>query len=66
MDSIKEFLPFLIPYLIVLLIIIVVSVRHVITHPNYRFGNKIMWLLIVCLLQIIGPIIYFAFGKEED
>jgi hypothetical protein len=35
-------------------------------HPHYRFGNRAVWLLIVILIQIIGPVIYFVFGKEED
>ncbi|MCG4282523.1 PLD nuclease N-terminal domain-containing protein [Lacticaseibacillus saniviri] len=39
---------------------------HVLRHPHYRFGNRIMWVLIVVLLQIIGPIIYFAFGRESE
>lgn len=66
MDIIKDYLPFFIPYILITVIIAAFTIVHIIKHPNYRFGNKIMWILIAALLQIIGPIIYFAFGREEE
>jgi hypothetical protein len=56
----------LIPVLIVTVTLAVTTFVHVLLHPNYRFGNRTMWIIIVLLVQIIGPIIYFAFGKEEE
>jgi hypothetical protein len=34
-------------------------------HRMYgcRNGNKTVWTVIVLLIQIIGPILYFVFGK---
>lgn len=65
-DFFKENLPIFIPLVILELILMITAVRHVLKHPNYRFGNRAVWLLIVILIQIIGPAIYFVFGKEED
>jgi hypothetical protein len=39
---------------------------HVLKHPNYRIGNRIIWVVVVLLFSIIGPIIYFVFGKGAD
>lgn len=64
--TIKEILPLLIPIIILEWTLAIVALVHVIKHPNYRFGNKIMWILIVLLIQIIGPIIYFLFGRGKE
>ena len=34
--------------------------RHV------RGGNKVVWALIVIFVNIIGPILYFVAGREEE
>jgi hypothetical protein len=39
---------------------------HVLRHKNYRFGNRIVWVIIVVFFQILGPIFYFMVGKGED
>lgn len=62
----KEYLPFLIPLVIVQLMLGITAFVHVLRHPNYRFGNKVMWAIIVILIQVIGPVIYFAFGRGEE
>jgi hypothetical protein len=65
MDKLIEFLPFLIPIVIIELALTVTALIHVLTHKNYRFGNRVLWV-ILCFVQIIGPIIYFVFGRSED
>ena len=65
MDQLKEYLPILLPVIIIELALAMVALIHVLKHPNYRFGNKVFWILVVLILQIIGPIVYFVFGREE-
>lgn len=65
MEQIREYIPFLIPIIIVELILAITALVHVLKHPNYRFGSKVFWIFLVLFIQIIGPIIYFAFGREE-
>lgn len=65
-DFFKENLPIFLPLVILELILMVTAVRHVLKHPHYRFGSKGVWLLIVILIQIIGPVIYFVFGRGDD
>ncbi len=66
MNDIIEYLPFIIPIVLVELILMIVALVHLLKHRNFRFGNQIMWVLIVVFLQIIGPILYFTIGRGEE
>lgn len=66
MQELMEYLPFLIPLIILQLVFQIIALIHVLKHPNYRFGNRTLWLLVVLLGQIIGPIVYFAFGRGDE
>ncbi len=66
LEALIEYLPFIIPILIVELALAITALIHVLKHPTYRFGNKPMWIVIVLLLQIIGPILYFTVGRGDN
>ena len=58
-------LPLLLPLIILQFILAITALVHVLRHPNYRFGNKVIWVLVVLFVQFIGPIFYFVFGRGE-
>jgi hypothetical protein len=64
--EIMEYLPFLMPIIIIELILMLTALVHVLKHKNYRFGNRVIWIIIVVCLQIIGPILYFTIGRGEE
>ncbi len=66
MNTLFKILPLLVPVLLIDIALAVAAVRHILRHPHYRFGNKTMWLVIVVVLLLFGPIIYFVFGKGEN
>ena len=66
MDTIIKYLPVLLPVIVIELTLAIFSFIHVLRHPHYKFGNKIIWSLVVLLIQFIGPVIYFIFGRGED
>ncbi len=66
MNAVLPYLPILIPVLIIELTLMIVALRHVLKHRTYRFGNRVLWIFIVVLLQIIGPVLYFTVGRGED
>ena len=66
MELLREYWPFLLPLAIVEIALAITALVHVLKHPQYRFGNKIMWILIVLIVQIIGPIAYFVFGRGDE
>ncbi|MCL2137095.1 MAG: PLD nuclease N-terminal domain-containing protein [Coriobacteriia bacterium] len=65
-EFLKEYLVFLIPLFAIQIVLAVVALIHVLRHPNYRFGNKALWIVIVLLINTIGPIVYFAIGRGDD
>jgi hypothetical protein len=66
MDNIMEYLPFIIPIVLIELILMITALVHVLTHKNYRFGNRILWVFIVVIIEIVGPILYFTIGRGEE
>ena len=66
MEQVREYLPFLLPILLVELVLMLTALIHVLRHDKYRFGNRILWVNVVILIQIIGPILYFTIGKGEE
>ena len=64
--QIIEYLPFLIPFVVAELALAITALVHVLKHPNYKFGNKAIWIVVVLCVQIIGPVIYFVFGRGEE
>jgi hypothetical protein len=66
MDKLIEYLPFIIPVILVELVLMVAALVHLLKHKRVRFGNQILWILIIAFIQIIGPILYFTVGRGED
>ena len=66
MTNINEYLPFLIPLIVVQILLLGYALYHILTHKNYKRGTRTLWLIIcIALAGFVGPILYFAFGKEE-
>ena len=62
-----ELLPFLIPLVIVEFALLGYTLYHIMTHKTYKRGTRTIWLIItILLMNFIGPILYFLFGKEDS
>lgn len=67
MGNLTEYLPFLIPLVLVELGLFVYALVHILKHDHYKTGNRTMWLIVIILLMnLIGPILYLILGREED
>lgn len=64
MDQIREILPFLIPILLLQLGLMAVALVDLARRERTR-GPKWAWVLIIVFVNLIGPIIYLVFGREE-
>jgi hypothetical protein len=64
--TLNEILPFLIPLLILQLALLVTGLYDL-TRPERRVrgGNKVIWGVVIVLGQLLGPLIYFLFGRED-
>ncbi|KAA8996234.1 PLDc_N domain-containing protein [Paenibacillus spiritus] len=66
METFQEYWPFLVPLIVLELVLALTALTHVLRHPRYRFGSRAVWIPVVLLLQIIGPVVYFVFGRGEE
>ncbi len=66
MNELSGYWPFLVPYVIIEFALMIFALVHVLRHKHYRVGNRVIWVIVVLLIQIIGPIAYIAFGRSDD
>lgn len=66
LETLKEFLPFIIPLVIVQFSLLGYTIYHILTHDHYKRGNRTIWMIVAIIgMEFIGPILYFVLGKEE-
>ncbi len=64
-DQIMRLLPLLIPLFLVQLGLMIAGIIDLVKREKTK-GPKWMWVIIVVFVNIIGPIIYFVVGREEE
>ncbi|MFN2187262.1 MAG: PLD nuclease N-terminal domain-containing protein [Candidatus Promineifilaceae bacterium] len=64
LDTIREYL-LLIPIIIIELVLIVAAIVDLIRREKTR-GPKWMWVIIILFLNLIGPIVYFIVGRDDE
>ena len=64
MDIIKQYLPLLIPVILIELGLMITALVDLIRREKTR-GPKWAWVLVIVLINFIGPIIYFVAGRKE-
>ena len=63
----SDLLPFLIPLVIVQFLLVFITLRHVLTHKNYKRGSRALWLVVVIIgMEFIGPVLYLLLGREDS
>lgn len=65
MELIREYLPLLIPLFLIQLALMVFALLDIARREKLR-GPKWVWVLVVVIVNIIGPILYFVLGREEE
>lgn len=53
------------PLIILEIILVIVGIIAWVKTEETR-GPKWMWLLIILLVSLIGPILFFIFGRKDD
>ena len=61
----SKLLPLLIPILIIQIGLQIYALIDLSRQEQVR-GSKLLWVLIIILGEIIGPIIYFIFARKEE
>lgn len=65
LEQIKRLLPLLIPLFLVQLGLMITALVDLIKREKTK-GPKWLWAIIVVFVNLIGPIIYFVAGREEE
>ena len=66
MTNLNAMKPFLIPLVVIQFALLAYTLYHILTHKNYKRGNRTLWLIIAIVgMEFVGPVLYFVFGKED-
>ncbi|OQA21664.1 MAG: Negative regulatory protein YxlE [Chloroflexi bacterium ADurb.Bin360] len=66
-DELLKYLPLLVPVVLIEIGLLIFALLDLIKRPQEELrGSKTMWLFIVVLVNIIGPIIYFTLGRKDE
>jgi drug/metabolite transporter (DMT)-like permease len=65
MEIIRQYLPLLIPVVLIELALLIAALVDLIRREKTR-GPKWVWVLVIVLINFIGPIIYFVAGRKEE
>lgn len=64
LEKLIQLLPYIIPIVLLQLILMSVALVDLIRREKTR-GPKWVWALVIIFGELIGPIVYFIFGREE-
>lgn len=64
-SDIQQYIPFLIPVVIIQLALMIAALMDLIRRERTR-GPKWVWVLVIVLVNYIGPILYFVIGRKDE
>ena len=66
LELLVDMLPFLIPIFIVEIALLVFALLDLLKREYMSTNTKVIWILVIVLFSIIGPVVYFIFGRKES
>ena len=65
LETLKDALPYLVPVLVLEIVLLFVAIIDLDRRRYVTGGNKLVWVLVIVIISIIGPVIYFVFGRRK-
>ena len=66
-NGLSEYLPLLIPLVLIQIGLLIFALLDLVKRPEEALnGSKVMWILIIALVNVIGPILYFILGRKDE
>ena len=65
MEQIQDYFPLLIPLILIQVILMVFALLDIVRRERLR-GPRWVWVLVVVFVNVIGPILYFVLGREDE
>jgi ABC-2 type transport system ATP-binding protein len=66
LHQILSMLPFVIPLFFLEMGLLAFALVDLIQRKKVRGDNKVVWIIVIVVFQVFGPIIYFIFGRKEE
>jgi hypothetical protein len=61
-----QILLLILPIIVVELALLGLAIRDLLRAERHvRGGNKALWALVILFVSLVGPIIYFAIGRDD-
>jgi hypothetical protein len=54
-----------VPLFVLEVALMVIALVDVVRRERVRGGNKVLWILLIVLVSVIGPLAYLLFGRLE-
>ncbi len=64
-ETLLKYLPIIIPLIVIQIGLMIVAIVDLIKREKTR-GPKWVWFIVTIFVNIIGPILYFVVGREEE
>jgi hypothetical protein len=64
-DALTQYAPLLIPLLLIQLALMIAAFWDLIRRDKTR-GPKWVWVVVILVINMIGPIIYFLVGRDDE
>ena len=64
LDKIREYIPLLIPIIILQFGLMIAALIDLVKREKTK-GPKWVWILVIVLVNLFGPIVYFVAGRDE-
>ena len=65
LSEIYKYIPFLIPVVVIELALMIAALVDLIRREQTR-GPKWVWVLVIVLVNFVGPIVYFVIGRKDE
>jgi hypothetical protein len=65
LKTIMGMLPFLIPLFLIQLALMVIALVDLFKRENMKSNTRLIWVFVIILINVIGPIAYLLFGRKD-
>jgi hypothetical protein len=68
MEFIIKYLAYLLPIIIIQIVFQIIAIVDLVRRPHeeIRGGSKALWVVVIIIFEILGPVIYFIFGRKYN
>jgi len=61
-----KLLPILIPIAVLQLGLMIGALVHLLKRGKVKRGSVALWIVLIIVLNFIGPVLYFLIGREDS